>query len=105
LSRVLLLGTLIGVKGQQLDDSTPDRVSAIVATRAASDHAPSIIVDGGIRKHTVPLLAARGADGVIPGSLVYGDTDPRRAIAEIRELTPGRAHQPLSDFWTDKAAP
>jgi ribulose-phosphate 3-epimerase len=104
LSRVLLLGTRIGVKGQQLDVAAPGRVSDLVAARRASGSQPAIIVDGGIRKHTVPVLAAAGADGVIPGSLVYGDVDPRRAVSEISALTPGAMNRPLSDFWTGRTS-
>jgi ribulose-phosphate 3-epimerase len=43
-------------------------------------------VDGGIRPHTVPALARAGADGVVPGSLVFGVPDPRQAVAEIHAL-------------------
>lgn len=100
ISRVLLLGTAIGVKGQDLDPSAPNRVAGLVRAREGSAHHPSIIVDGGIRKHTVPALAASGADGVVPGSLVFGDADPRRALTEIRALAPGAQTTPRSDFWT-----
>ena len=102
LSRVLLLGTAIGVKGRDLDPATTDRVGALITARELAGVRPLIIVDGGIRKHTVPLLAAAGADGVIPGSLVYGDRDPRRAAAEIRALRVGGAHDALSAFWTEE---
>lgn len=102
-TRILVLGTEIGVKGRGLDPSTPQRVAALVAARANSDQHPALIVDGGIRKHTVPALAAAGADGVIPGSLVYGDDDPRSAVSEIKHLPTGcRSHQ-LSNFWTAPA--
>jgi ribulose-phosphate 3-epimerase len=81
--RVLLLGTPIGVKGRDLDAAAPDRVRALAAARTCD---VPIIVDGGIRRHTVPGLAAAGADGVIPGSLVFGADDPVRAAKEIRAL-------------------
>jgi len=95
--RVLLLGTAIGVKGQDIDPAAPARVAGLVAARRDDT---AIIVDGGIRKHTVPGLAQAGADGVVPGSLVFAEPDPRRAAAEIRALRPGRSDQ-LSPFWTD----
>jgi ribulose-phosphate 3-epimerase len=85
--RVLLLGTEIGVKGRDLDPAAPDRVTALTAIRTS---AVPVIVDGGIRAHTVPMLAAAGADGVVPGSLVFGADDPVRAADEIRALVPGR---------------
>ncbi len=104
LSRVLLLGTPIGVKGRDLDPATIGRVAALIAARELAGVRPSIIVDGGIRKHTVPGLAAAGADGVIPGALVYGDGDPRQAAAQIRDLKVGVADQVLSGFWSEEVS-
>jgi ribulose-phosphate 3-epimerase len=85
IDRVLLLGTPIGVKGRDLDPATPGRVTALAAARAGDI---PIIVDGGIRRNTVPELAAAGADGVVPGSLVFGDDDPAGAADWIRSLVP-----------------
>jgi ribulose-phosphate 3-epimerase len=45
-----------------------------------------IFVDGGIRRHTVPKLAAAGADGIVPGSLVFGAPDPIEAVSWIHAL-------------------
>jgi ribulose-phosphate 3-epimerase len=85
LDRVLVMGTETGVKGRDLDPGVPDRITALAADRG--DWTGDLIVDGGIRRHTVPRLARAGADGVIPGSLVFADADPRRAATAIRELT------------------
>jgi ribulose-phosphate 3-epimerase len=104
LSRVLLLGTPIGVKGRDLDPATTDRIAALIAARERAGVRPSIIVDGGIRKHTAPTLAAAGADGVIPGALVYGDRDPRRAASEIANLEVGTPRQALSAFWSEEVS-
>ena len=105
LSRVLLLGTPIGVKGRDLDPATTDRIAALIVARELAGVRPSIIVDGGIRKHTAPMLAAAGADGVIPGALVYGDRDPRRVASEIANLKVGPADQSLSGFWSEEVPP
>jgi ribulose-phosphate 3-epimerase len=106
-SRLLLLGTPIGVRGQQLDPATPARVRELVALRARAGgemtRRPAIAIDGGIRRHTVPVLAAAGADGIIPGSLVFGASDPRGALAEIAALTPGAPGPAESAFWTMQA--
>ena len=98
--RVLVLGTVLGVKGHPLDPATPDRVARLVAARGGEPR-PLVVVDGGIRRHTVPALAAAGADGVVPGSLVFGDADPLRAVAEIAGLASGCAAAPATTFWTD----
>jgi ribulose-phosphate 3-epimerase len=97
--RLLLLGTAIGVKGRDIDPAARDRVAALAAARSTDT---PIVVDGGIRKHTVPMLAEAGADGVVPGSLVFAEPDPRHAAEEIRALAPGH-RAPMSPFWTASA--
>jgi len=89
IDRVLVMGTLIGVKGVELDPATPGRISALVEARTGHfgpGLGPSIVVDGGIRPHTVKVLAEAGADGVVPGSLVFGHPDPLVAVAELHAL-------------------
>ena len=93
----------IGLRGRSLDHATPARVTELVQARERSPHQPVIVVDGGVRRHTVPLLAAAGADGVIPGSLVYGADDPRAVLTEIAALTPGIAPPAQSGFWASEA--
>jgi ribulose-phosphate 3-epimerase len=83
--RVLVMGTAIGVKSVGQGPATPDRVAALVAARAGGT-TPAVFVDGGIRSHTVEALAAAGADGVIPGSLVFGTPDPVAAIHALHAL-------------------
>ena len=92
--RVLVMGTVIGIKGVDLDPGTPQRVSALVAARARRFGAglgPTIVVDGGIRPHTVGPLAEAGADGVVPGSLVFASADPVARICELHALAPAVA--------------
>jgi ribulose-phosphate 3-epimerase len=87
--RVLVMGTVIGIKGAQLDPTTPGRVSALVGARAArlgDGGGPLVVVDGGIRPHTVKILAEAGADGVVPGSFVFGHPDPVAAVHELHGL-------------------
>jgi ribulose-phosphate 3-epimerase len=100
--RLLLMGTVIGEKGLDQDPGTPGRVGALVSARRGAP-APEVVVDGGNRLHTVPALAQAGADGVVPGSLVFGDPDPRRAVAEIHALRPGGDAAGRSAFWTARA--
>ncbi|MDX6337307.1 MAG: ribulose-phosphate 3-epimerase [Streptosporangiaceae bacterium] len=102
-TRLLLLGTPIGVRGRQLDPAAPARVADLVRLRERSPHHPTIAVDGGVRRHTVPLLAAAGADGVIPGSLVYGADDPAAVLGEIAALAPGSGPGATSAFWSTGA--
>ncbi|HEY0719297.1 MAG TPA: ribulose-phosphate 3-epimerase [Streptosporangiaceae bacterium] len=98
IDRVLLMGTVIGVKGRDQDPATASRIRELVSARPGGA-GPEVVVDGGIRRRTVPGLAAAGADGVVPGSLVFGEPDPRQAVAEIHGLRPGDEHAGRSAFW------
>jgi ribulose-phosphate 3-epimerase len=89
IDRVLVMGTVIGIKGAELDPTTPGRVSALVESRAGrpgDGQKPLIVVDGGIRPHTVKVLAEAGADGVVPGSFVFGHPNPVAAVRELHGL-------------------
>jgi ribulose-phosphate 3-epimerase len=81
--RVLVMGTAIGVKGVGLDPAALERIERLVELRDASGRKPEIYADGGIRESTVPLLARAGADGVTPGSLVFGRPDRLEAVRFI----------------------
>ncbi|MEY8879496.1 MAG: ribulose-phosphate 3-epimerase [Leptothrix sp. (in: b-proteobacteria)] len=74
---ITLLGTSIGVKGKGLHDDALDRLRAVRAMIAAAGKTGRIrlIADGGIRHETVPLLRQAGAEGVVLGSLAFGDAD------------------------------
>ena len=75
LAIVCLLGTEIGIKGAGMDPSVPDRIRAARAIIQERDLPAEIEADGGIRRHTVPLIHEAGADYIVPGSLMFGE-DP-----------------------------
>jgi ribulose-phosphate 3-epimerase len=81
--RVLVMGTPIGIKGVGLDPSAPGRIRRLAQLRDASARKPEIYADGGIRDSTVPELARAGADGVVPGSLVFGRPDRLEGVRFI----------------------
>jgi ribulose-phosphate 3-epimerase len=90
IDRVLLMGTAIGIKGVGLDDAAPARIGELMHLRKDANRTIEdlpIFVDGGIREHTVTELARAGADGVIPGSLVFGVDDPVAAIEWLHALS------------------
>jgi ribulose-phosphate 3-epimerase len=84
--RFLVMGTPIGVKGLGLDPDAPARVSALAERLASAGTVRPVFVDGGIRAETVGPLAEAGADGVIPGSLVFGAEDPVAAVEQLHQL-------------------
>lgn len=99
LERVLLLGAEIGVKGRDMNPDVPGRVRELVAAR--SGDRPLVAFDGGIRRHTAPLIAEAGADGVVPGTLVFGDGAPLEAVAAISALTTRSCATEAPSFWRD----
>jgi len=72
LDTVTILGTAMGIKGASMDPSVPARITqACDARRARRGLNTEILADGGIRRETVPLIAAAGADYIVPGSLMF----------------------------------
>jgi ribulose-phosphate 3-epimerase len=84
---VLLLGTALGVKGQELDICACDRIRRRKRLLAEGDlNRVRVVADGGVRAQTVPLLRRAGADAVVPGSLVFSSDRPLDVLAWIRSL-------------------
>ena len=73
---VTIIGTALGIKGASLDPSIPAKIRQ--ARQIISDRKLKceIEADGGIRRETVPLLKAAGADFIVPGSLMFKE-DPQ----------------------------
>jgi ribulose-phosphate 3-epimerase len=85
--RILVMGTQLGVKGADLDAATYEKVSRLRRLCDRLQRRPEIVVDGGIREHTVPRLAAAGADGVVPGSLVLSAPDPKGVVDWVHAVS------------------
>lgn len=79
---LVLIGTPLGSKGTVMDPAAPARITA--ARLVLDGREMPVLADGGIRKDTVPQLAAAGATGVVPGSLLWGSPDPGVTAAWIR---------------------
>jgi ribulose-phosphate 3-epimerase len=85
---ILLMATALGIKG------VGPAPAALARIRAMSRHLESlgnrgevrIVVDGGVRKETVPAYREAGADGIVPGSLFFGAEDPSAIAAWLRSL-------------------
>ena len=81
-----LLGTRLGVKGQDLSPEAPARLREARALIAARGRGQRIVLaaDGGIREATVPLLRDAGAETVVMGSLAFVAQDFAARIAWVR---------------------
>ena len=90
LDTVTLMATEIGIKGAEMDPTIPAKVQRLHQLRTDRRMGFDIEVDGGIRRHTVPLVAAAGADYIVPGSLMFKE-DPaamRRWLASLDRPRP-----------------
>jgi ribulose-phosphate 3-epimerase len=82
---VTVVGTPMGVKGASMDPSVPEKIRAVRREIERRKVSTEIEVDGGIRRQSVPQMAAAGADWIVPGSLMFGE-DPaemRRWLASL----------------------
>jgi ribulose-phosphate 3-epimerase len=84
---VTVIGTAVGIKGASMDASVPEKVRR--ARQIVDDRGlqTEIEADGGIRRETVPQLAAAGADFIVPGSLMFKE-DPAQMRRWLASLQP-----------------
>jgi ribulose-phosphate 3-epimerase len=82
---VTIVGTAMGIKGASMDPSTPGKVARARELIAQRGLKTEIEVDGGIRRETVPLLQAAGADYIVPGSLMFKE-DPATMRGWLKSL-------------------
>ena len=70
-----VVGTAMGIKGAGMDAGVPGKIRSARELIQQRGLKTEIEADGGIRRETVPLLAAAGADYIVPGSLMFKE-DP-----------------------------
>lgn len=85
LDTLVLFGTAVGIKGAGMDAGAPEKIRQARERIAAGSLQTEIVADGGIRRETVPLLHAAGADAIVAGSLMFGG-DPAELREWLREL-------------------
>ena len=66
-----LVGTAMGIKGASMDAGVPGKIRAARQIIDSRRLQTVIEADGGIRRETVPLMAAAGTDYIVPGSLMF----------------------------------
>jgi len=76
LDTVVIIGTALGIKGASMDAGVPDKIRAAKTIIQQRGLSTEVEADGGIRRNTVPLMAAAGVDLIVPGSLMFGE-DPK----------------------------
>ncbi len=88
---VVLVGTPIGTRGTGLAPTALDRLQTLRGLLHESGHEHvKILADGGIREATVGPLAQAGADGVVAGSLLFGNDDLAATTRWLHRHVPAR---------------
>lgn len=80
-----VVGTAMGIKGASMDAGVPVKIKRARELITQRGLETEIEADGGIRRETVPLLKAAGADYIVPGSLMFKE-DPaamRKWLASV----------------------
>ncbi len=80
-----VVGTAMGIKGASMDASVPGKIKRAREIISQRGLRTVVEADGGIRRETVPLMAAAGVDFIVPGSLMFKE-DPatmRRWLAGL----------------------
>ncbi|MBC8991783.1 ribulose-phosphate 3-epimerase [Micromonospora chalcea] len=96
---IVLIGTPLGTKGTVMQPAALTKVTATRLLLNAEQRQTPIIADGGIRQNTVASLAAAGANGVVPGSLLWASRDLAGTAAWIR------THQPMPPASPERQTP
>jgi ribulose-phosphate 3-epimerase len=73
---VTIVGTEMGIKGASMDASVPQKIRRAREIIRQRGLKTEIEADGGIRRETVPLIHAAGADYIVPGSLMFREDPP-----------------------------
>jgi ribulose-phosphate 3-epimerase len=85
---ITMMGTALGVKGVEPSPLAFERIKTIrrLVDEAGYHDKIKVMADGGIRTHTVPLLRAAGADGIVMGSLAFKSTDLQKTFDWVHSL-------------------
>ncbi len=84
LDLVLVMSVNPGFGGQSFLPDVLPKIRALRALANQQSHPIHIEVDGGIKPGTAAQVVAAGADVLVAGSAIYGQSDYRAAIAAIR---------------------
>ena len=84
---ILLMSVNPGFGGQKFIPTSLDKVRRL--RRMIDDRGlkTRIEIDGGIDRSNIAEIAAAGAEIMVAGSAVFGESDPAQAVRELREAT------------------
>lgn len=86
---VLVMSVNPGYGGQSFISDTLDKVRRLAKWREENNGNFLIEIDGGINVHNAACAAIAGCDVLVAGNAVFGQTNPRQAIIDIRNAGRG----------------
>jgi len=84
LDLVLIMSIWAGFGGQKFMDAAPSRIQILADEIARRNLSTRLEVDGGINPATSRLVRDAGADTLVAGTAVFGASDRKSAIANLR---------------------
>lgn len=84
LDLVLVMSIWAGFGGQKFMDAAPARIQALADEISRRNLSTRLEVDGGINGVTSRIVRDAGADTLVAGTAVFGRSDRRQAILDLR---------------------
>jgi ribulose-phosphate 3-epimerase len=92
LDLVLIMTVNPGFPAQMLIPSTLDKVRQVAEIKRNNNHTFIIEVDGGINGHTIPPVIKAGADMLVIGAAILGQSNVANALQNIRQIVAEAVH-------------
>jgi ribulose-phosphate 3-epimerase len=86
---VLIMSVNPGFGGQAFIKNTIAKITALKKIIADRGLSALIEVDGGINKKTIEAVSSAGADIFVAGSAIFGKSDYKKVIGELRQKAEG----------------
>ena len=84
LDLVLVMSIWAGFGGQKFMDAAPSRIQILADEISRRNLSTRLEVDGGINGETSRIVRDAGADTLVAGTAVFGRSDRRQAILDLR---------------------
>lgn len=82
LDLILVMSVYPGFGGQEFLPKSTEQISQVA--KLAKEHNILVEVDGGINRQTAKIAHAAGAQALVAGAAIFGQTDIKQALADIR---------------------
>ncbi|MCS7197296.1 MAG: ribulose-phosphate 3-epimerase [Candidatus Bipolaricaulota bacterium] len=83
---LLIMSVEPGFAGQSFLVETLDKIRHAKELIHKKGLSVEVEVDGGVNAHNIKEIARAGADIIVTASAIFGDKDPRTALAQLRAL-------------------